>query len=78
MRFTPIDLNSFFTLDAEMLKKLKLFCRSEKGAVTVDWVVLTAAIVALAGVSYVAVKDSSDGLASGTGDFVGGLEAGEF
>jgi Flp pilus assembly pilin Flp len=35
----------------------KRFKNDESGAVTVDWVVLTAAIVALGGVAYPLVKD---------------------
>ncbi len=41
-----------------MLKNIfKRFKNDESGAVTVDWVVLTAAIVALGGVAYPLVKD---------------------
>jgi len=61
-----------------MFKELRAFFRKEDGAITVDWVVLTAAIVALAGVSYVSVKDSSDGLAAKAGDYVADREAGNF
>ena len=39
-----------------MLKLFKRFKNDESGAVTVDWVVLTAAIVALGGVAYPLVK----------------------
>lgn len=35
-----------------MLNKLLLFCRDENGAVTVEWVVLTAGVIALAIVAY--------------------------
>ncbi len=49
-----------------MLRTLKYFLLDESGAVTVDWVVLTAAIVGL-GVSVITVigksaTDRSDGL----------------
>jgi len=43
-----------------MIKFIKNFRKDENGAVTVDWVVLTAAVVALAGVAY-------QGINSGTG-----------
>ncbi len=33
-----------------MMNKFKSFLRDESGAITVDWVVLTAAIVALGGI----------------------------
>ena len=35
-----------------MLNKLLLFCRDENGAVTVEWVVLTAGVIALAIAAY--------------------------
>ncbi|MGJ8617198.1 MAG: pilus assembly protein [Sulfitobacter sp.] len=53
-----------------MLSKLKNFCASEDGAVTVDWVVLTAAIVVLAGGVILAINGSSGTVSSGTGDFL--------
>lgn len=47
-----------------MIEKVKRFSTSEQGAVTVDWVVLTAAVVALAaGVAGVLLSDGSDGIA---------------
>lgn len=47
-----------------MMKRLKRFSTSEQGAVTVDWVVLTAAVVALAaGVAGVLLSDGSTGIA---------------
>lgn len=42
-----------------MIKFIKNFRKDEDGAVTVDWVVLTAAVVALAAVAY-------NGISSGT------------
>ncbi len=55
-----------------MLKNIyKRFMNDESGAVTVDWVVLTAAIVALGGVAYplvsagVTAKGNSLGTAMG-------------
>ncbi|MCE8555685.1 hypothetical protein KBY29_15345 [Ruegeria pomeroyi] len=43
-----------------MIKFFKNFRKDEDGAVTVDWVVLTAAVVALAAVAY-------NGISTGTG-----------
>lgn len=43
-----------------MIKLFKNFRKDEDGAVTVDWVVLTAAVVALAAVAY-------NGISTGTG-----------
>ncbi|UOA16528.1 hypothetical protein [Sulfitobacter dubius] len=42
--------------------KMKRFSRDEDGAVTVDWVVLTAAVVGLAVVAFGAISDSTDEL----------------
>ena len=42
--------------------KMKRFSRDEDGAVTVDWVVLTAAVVGLAVVAFGTIKESTTGL----------------
>lgn len=42
-----------------MLKYLKKFRKADNGAVTVDWVVLCAAIVALATVAYIQVDEQT-------------------
>ncbi|MFG6527236.1 Flp family type IVb pilin [Sulfitobacter sp. M23508] len=42
--------------------KLKRFARDEDGAVTVDWVVLTAAIVGLAVVAFNTIETSTSNL----------------
>jgi Flp pilus assembly pilin Flp len=47
-----------------MLKFFKSFRNDECGAVTVDWVVLTAAVVALAAAAYGSVSDGVDGLSA--------------
>ncbi len=44
--------------------KLKRFARDEDGAVTVDWVVLTAAIVGLAVVAFGAIETSTSNLSA--------------
>lgn len=46
-----------------MIKFIKNFRKDEDGAVTVDWVVLTAAVVALAAVAYNQVHDGASDLA---------------
>ncbi len=53
-----------------MLNFFKNFRKDENGAVTVDWVVLTAAIVALAGAAYTAISGGSDNLTSETEKFI--------
>ncbi len=53
-----------------MIKFFKNFRKEESGAVTVDWVVLTAAVAALGGVVYTAVESGASNLASDTGTFL--------
>jgi len=45
--------------------KMKRFSRDEDGAVTVDWVVLTAAIVGLAVVAFNTIGDGTETLVEG-------------
>lgn len=45
-----------------MIRMFRKFREDESGAVTVDWVVLTAAVVALAGAAYVAIQEGTDAL----------------
>ncbi|MDU9002474.1 hypothetical protein [Sedimentitalea todarodis] len=49
-----------------MIRVFKNFRKDEDGAVTVDWVVLTAAVVALAGAAYVAIEDGAVNLTEST------------
>lgn len=44
--------------------KMKRFARDEDGAVTVDWVVLTAAIVGLAVVAFNSIDTATSNMAS--------------
>ncbi|MFD1342411.1 Flp family type IVb pilin [Litorisediminicola beolgyonensis] len=53
-----------------MLKFLKTFRKDEDGAVTVDWVVLTAAVVGLAIAAYSTIETSSKGLIQAAGNAV--------
>ena len=53
-----------------MLNFIKNFRRDEDGAVTVDWVVLTAAVVALAGVAFTSIQTASGGVGSNTGEYL--------
>lgn len=46
------------------------FLKTEDGAITVDWVALTAGIVAMGVVAYTAVKDDSVGLANNIGSYM--------
>ncbi|WP_050929856.1 hypothetical protein [Aestuariivita boseongensis] len=43
-----------------MLNFIKNFRKDEDGAVTVDWVVLTAAVVALGGAAYASIETGAE------------------
>lgn len=60
-----------------MLLKIKSFLNSEKGAVTVDWVVLTAAVVGLGVSVIVGIQGSSESVGAGVGDYLAASEAGQ-
>ena len=51
-----------------MIKFFKNFRKDEDGAVTVDWVVLTAAVVGLAAVAYTQVGEGTKAIADAVGD----------
>ncbi len=57
-----------------MIKFIKNFRKDENGAVTVDWVVLTAAVVALAGAAYTSIETGASNLTSSTGTFIEGKD----
>lgn len=50
-----------------MIKFIKNFRKDEDGAVTVDWVVLTAAVVGLGVAAYSAIETETTALASDIG-----------
>jgi multisubunit Na+/H+ antiporter MnhC subunit len=53
-----------------MMNFLVNFSKAEDGAVTVDWVVLTAAVVGLAVAAFAAVKTSTTALTAKTTAFI--------
>ena len=53
-----------------MIKFIKNFRKDDSGAVTVDWVVLTAAVAALAGAAYTAIETGSTNLTGATSAFL--------
>jgi len=61
-----------------MLSKFKRFFTHEDGAVTVDWVVLTAAVVGLLAAGYGMMRQGTSDLAEGTSNYMGSQEPGEF
>ncbi|MCR8550082.1 hypothetical protein M4578_19850 [Salipiger sp. P9] len=57
-----------------MLNFIKNFRNDEDGAVTVDWVVLTAAVVAMAIGAYTTIETNADALIGAAGTAVGNQE----
>ncbi|MBL4766569.1 MAG: hypothetical protein JKY94_02470 [Rhodobacteraceae bacterium] len=55
-----------------MMNFIKNFRNDEDGAVTVDWVVLTAAVVALAGAAYTSIETGSSALTASTSTYITG------
>ena len=53
-----------------MIKFFKNFRKDEAGAVTVDWVVLTAAVCALGGAVYSSIQTGATDLTSKTSTFL--------
>lgn len=53
-----------------MIKFIKNFRKDDSGAVTVDWVVLTAAVAALAGAAYTAIDGASDTVTADTATYM--------
>jgi Flp pilus assembly pilin Flp len=54
-----------------MMNFINKFCKDEDGAVTVDWVVLTAAVVGLAIAAYGAIETQTDLLAQDASTNIG-------
>lgn len=55
-----------------MFKRIKNFSKNEDGAVTVDWVVLTAAVVGLAGAAIVSIQGGTASVGSAVGSSLSG------
>lgn len=53
-----------------MLPAILSFLRKEHGAVSVDWVVLTAAVVGMSAISFWAIEDNSNALMDSAGDAI--------
>jgi Flp pilus assembly pilin Flp len=63
-------------MESGMFKGIKEFFANESGAVTVDWVVLTAAVVGLAMITYVGLAENTQAVTNATGATI--LTAQEF
>ncbi|MCH9825737.1 MULTISPECIES: Flp family type IVb pilin [Lentibacter] len=61
-----------------MMKFIKNFRKDEDGAVTVDWVVLTAAVVGLAVAAYSSIQTGASDLTSRTNTYMGSQNPGSF
>ena len=59
-----------------MLNKLKTFAHSEDGAVTVDWVVLTAAVCGLAVAAIVSIQGATGSVGTAVMGFLSGIIVG--
>ena len=53
-----------------MVRVFRNFLRSDSGAVTVDWVVLTASVVFMAAISFYQIRDNSANLEAAAGNAV--------
>jgi len=60
------------------MKFIKNFRKDEDGAVTVDWVVLTAAVVGLAVAAYSSIQTGASDLTSRTNTYMGSQNPGSF
>jgi Flp pilus assembly pilin Flp len=57
-----------------MMNFIKNFRADEDGAVTVDWVVLTAAVVGLAVAAYSSIQSGAEDLTANTSTYMGTLD----
>ena len=53
-----------------MIQQLRRFLDEDSGAITVDWVVLTASVVAMAAISFFQIRDNSANLEAAAGNAV--------
>ncbi len=61
-----------------MINFIKNFRNDESGAVTVDWVVLTAAVVGLAVAAYSSIQSGAEDMTKATSSFMGSKTPGSF
>ena len=59
-----------------MAKTLKTFGMDDSGAVTVDWVVLTAAVVGLGMAVLIPIAFTTDSSSQGIADYIGNINVG--
>ena len=56
-------------------KKYHLFSRNEDGAITVDWVVLTASVIGLALAGYLGTREGVNTASSNVSSSLGAIKA---
>ncbi len=61
-----------------MVRVFRDFLRSDAGAVTVDWVVLTASVVFMAAISFYQIRDSSGNMEEATASALAAEQASLF
>ena len=59
-----------------MNRTMKKMIKGEEGAVTVDWVVLSAAVIGLAMIMLMPIAYTADNASSFIGDYISGQEVG--
>jgi len=67
----------FYGKVTSMLRRVKNFLSREDGAVTVDWVVLTAAVVGLLAAGYGMMRSGTTDLSEGVSTYMGSAEPGD-
>ena len=72
LRMSEANLEPYGESAMKLFKLVKNFRNDEEGAVTVDWVVLTAAVVGLGVAALAAVKGGTGALTSKISDHLSG------
>lgn len=54
-----------------MFRMLRTYLRNDDGAVTVDWVVLTASVISMAAISFFEIRDNAKNMDNAAGNRLG-------
>jgi hypothetical protein len=73
---TPRPERAGMLKDYGMKLNFKIFGKDDTGAITVDWVVLSAAIIGLGMVVLIPIAYSSDSAADGVADYIANVDVG--
>ena len=63
-------------MNRKLQEILKSFRSSEEGAITVDWVVLTAAVVGMAALALAPIAFETESVTEDTAAYISGVEVG--